>query len=55
MRCGKTQTPPFCDGSHEGTGLNPLEFTSDGRTPMALCLCGLSQNAPRCDGSHTDY
>jgi len=54
-RCGKTQTPPFCDGSHEGTGLNPLEFTSDGRTPMALCLCGLSKNAPRCDGSHKDY
>ena len=50
-----TQTPPFCDGSHEGTGTTPLEFEADGQTPMAMCMCGLSRNAPHCDGSHKDY
>lgn len=54
-RCGRTQTPPFCDGSHEGSGLQPLEFTSDGATSIAICMCGLSQNPPYCDGSHVDY
>lgn len=54
-RCGKTTTPPYCDGSHQGSEITPLEFTSDGKTPMALCMCGLTGNAPRCDGSHVDY
>ena len=54
-RCGKTQTPPFCDGSHEGSGTTPLEFEADGKTPIAMCMCGLSSNAPNCDGSHRDY
>ena len=25
-RCGRSQTQPFCDGSHEGTGIEPLEW-----------------------------
>lgn len=54
-RCGRTQTPPFCDGSHEGSGITPLEFKSDGRSPIVLCTCGLSNNPPHCDGSHRDY
>ena len=54
-RCGETHTPPYCDGSHEGTDITPLEFTADGKTPMAMCMCGLSNNAPHCDGSHRDY
>jgi CDGSH iron-sulfur domain-containing protein 3 len=54
-RCGQTQTPPFCDGSHEGSGIIPLEFEADGKTPMVICMCGLSKAAPRCDGSHRNY
>ena len=54
-RCGETHTPPYCDGSHEGTDITPLEFTADGKTPMAMCMCGLSNKAPHCDGSHRDY
>lgn len=54
-RCGKTQTPPFCDGSHEGSEYTPLAFEADGKTPMALCMCGLTKNPPYCDGSHVDY
>jgi len=54
-RCGKTQTPPFCDGSHKDTAMSPLAFDADGTTPMALCMCGLTKNPPFCDGSHVDY
>lgn len=25
-RCGKTRTVPYCDSSHEGTGITPLPF-----------------------------
>jgi CDGSH-type Zn-finger protein len=54
-KCGATQTPPFCDGSHEGSGITPLKFEADGKTPMAMCMCGLSKKPPHCDGSHRDY
>lgn len=52
-RCGKTHTPPFCDGSHEGTGVTPLDFTIEKREMLSICNCGLTRNPPYCDGSHT--
>ncbi len=24
-KCGRSQNPPFCDGSHEGTEFTPME------------------------------
>ena len=54
-RCGKTQAPPFCDGSHEGSTITPLAFNADGKSPKAICTCGLTKNPPLCDGSHQDY
>ena len=52
-RCGKTNTPPYCDGSHEGSGITPLEFTVDSKQTMSICNCGLTGNPPFCDGSHS--
>lgn len=52
-RCGKSQSQPFCDGSHAGSGMTPLKFTSEKSGPAALCQCKASANAPFCDGSHT--
>jgi len=52
-RCGKTNTPPFCDGSHEGSGITPLEFTIDSTKTVSICNCGLTGNPPFCDGSHS--
>lgn len=53
-QCGKTKTVPFCDGSHEGTGIEPLEFEVTESGTQALCNCGLTQTPPYCDGSHAD-
>jgi len=51
-RCGQTKTPPFCDGSHEGSGVTPLEFVIDEAKTVSICNCGLTGNPPFCDGSH---
>ena len=51
-RCGKSQSQPFCDGSHAGSGITPLNFTAEKDGPAALCQCKSSANAPFCDGTH---
>ncbi len=51
-RCGRTCTPPFCDGSHRGTGIEPLIFRADASGPALLCNCKATADAPFCDGSH---
>jgi thiamine pyrophosphate-dependent acetolactate synthase large subunit-like protein/CDGSH-type Zn-finger protein len=50
--CGRSQNQPFCDGSHQGTEFEPLEYTAaeDGR--VFFCQCKRSANPPLCDGSH---
>ncbi|MBN2368985.1 MAG: CDGSH iron-sulfur domain-containing protein [Vicinamibacteria bacterium] len=51
-RCGRSAEQPFCDGSHEGTGLAPEEFTVESRLRAALCRCKRTKTPPFCDGSH---
>lgn len=50
--CGRSAERPFCDGSHAGTGVEPIPFTLSRTTTLALCCCGLSSQAPECDGRH---
>lgn len=50
--CGMSNNQPFCDGSHEGTGISPVTFTVDEETEGHLCLCKQTGNAPYCDGTH---
>ena len=52
-QCGKTHTVPFCDGSHAGTGVEPLAFEIKEAGTVAICNCGLTKTPPYCDGSHT--
>lgn len=51
-QCGKTRTVPYCDGSHQGSGIKPLAFAIEKAGTVAVCSCGLTNNPPYCDGSH---
>jgi len=50
--CGRSQTQPFCDGSHEGTDFQPLEFTAPKEDEYYFCTCKRTQSPPFCDGAH---
>lgn len=50
--CGKSNSQPFCDGSHSGTGITPVAFTVEEKSESWLCLCKQTGNAPFCDGTH---
>lgn len=50
--CGRSKSQPFCDGSHEGTGFEPKEFTIDKKQTVYLCGCKWTADAPFCDGAH---
>lgn len=52
--CGRSAQQPFCDGSHAGTGFEPMEFTVDEKKKYGLCACKHSKNGPFCDATHRD-
>ncbi len=51
-RCGRSKDQPFCDGSHEGTGIEPLAFTAEANETVQLCGCKHTEDPPYCDGTH---
>lgn len=51
-QCGKTQKPPFCDGSHSGSDFSPLAYSAEKDGDVYICGCGKTGNKPMCDGSH---
>lgn len=51
--CGRSKSQPFCDGSHKGTGIEPLGFEADKTGKRGLCGCKHSANPPYCDGTHS--
>ena len=50
--CGRSKSQPFCDGSHPGTGLEPVAFEAEEDGEVHLCLCKHTGNKPYCDGTH---
>lgn len=50
--CGRSRKQPFCDGSHKGTGIEPLAFTPPGTGEIWFCGCKATKMPPLCDGSH---
>lgn len=50
--CGRSKGQPFCDGSHKGTGFNPVKVEVAERRTLALCGCKHTKNRPLCDGTH---
>ncbi|NVO54426.1 CDGSH iron-sulfur domain-containing protein [Rhodobacteraceae bacterium B1Z28] len=51
--CGKSKRQPFCDGSHKGTGLEPVKYTADASKKVFFCGCKQTAKPPLCDGSHS--
>lgn len=51
--CGRSQSQPFCDGSHAGTGFTPVKVEIPEARQVAWCACKHSGNKPFCDGSHS--
>lgn len=52
-RCGRSKNQPFCDGSHKGTGFEPVKLELTGDKKVALCGCKQTNDHPFCDGTHS--
>jgi CDGSH-type Zn-finger protein len=52
-RCGRSSRQPYCDGSHQGTGLAPLVVTIEETRTIAWCGCKRTATPPLCDGTHS--
>lgn len=50
--CGRSQSQPWCDGSHEGTGIEPVEYKTERTRKLWLCGCKHTARPPMCDGAH---
>ena len=49
--CGLSATQPWCDGSHEGTGMQPIAFVAPISEVFHMCGCKNSDNKPFCFGN----
>lgn len=53
--CGRSKTQPFCDGSHQGTGFEPIKYmATEADSELLFCGCKHSGARPFCDGSHNN-
>ena len=52
--CGRSKEQPFCDGSHEGTGFEPMQYIAMETRRVFFCTCKRTSNMPLCDGSHKE-
>ena len=53
--CGKSKTQPFCDGSHKGTGIEPIKYELAQAGKVYFCGCKHSAKKPFCDGTHKKF
>jgi methylamine---glutamate N-methyltransferase subunit C len=53
--CGRSQSQPYCDGSHAGSAFSPVPFTAEEDGEAWLCACKHTKNPPYCDGTHKTF
>jgi CDGSH-type Zn-finger protein len=51
-RCGRSKSQPFCDGSHEGSAFEPMEWVAKRTGMVNFCTCKRTARGPICDNSH---
>ena len=51
-KCGKSRKQPFCDGTHQGSGISPVLFVAEETKKVYFCGCKRTNKPPFCDGSH---
>ncbi|WP_420561675.1 CDGSH iron-sulfur domain-containing protein [Tepidicaulis sp.] len=51
-QCGLSKKQPLCDGSHKGSGIEPLAYKAEKDQKVWLCQCKQTSRAPFCDGAH---
>lgn len=49
--CGLSASQPWCDGSHEGSGMSPIAFVAPISAVFHMCGCKNSDNKPFCFGN----
>ena len=54
-RCGRSQSQPFCDGSHKTTEFTPVKYTAEASKKVFFCGCKHTGNQPFCDGTHKRF
>ncbi|RMF12148.1 MAG: cupin domain-containing protein [Alphaproteobacteria bacterium] len=53
--CGHSTRQPFCDGSHKGTGFEPVEYVArEAGEEVLFCGCKHTKDRPFCDGTHNN-
>ena len=50
--CGRSTNQPFCDGSHKGTGMQPVRYSAEKEEWVWFCGCKHTRTPPLCDGTH---
>lgn len=54
-RCGRSANQPLCDGSHKGTGFEPVRYVAAaGGEEVLFCGCKQTSTPPFCDGTHSN-
>jgi CDGSH iron-sulfur domain-containing protein 3 len=52
--CGRSQSQPFCDGSHASTSFEPRQYIAPESKRVFFCTCKRTKTMPLCDGSHKE-
>lgn len=52
--CGRSAKQPFCDGAHQGTGIEPVAYTAEATGKAFFCGCKATKKEPLCDGTHKE-